>query len=338
MEPVLHNLASSQVILNYAAKLGVDVETCLSGTGITPGMFEDAEALITPEQEMRLIENLMLALPEVPALGFELGLQYNVATFGTWGFALRTSRNLREAVERAIRYIPLSTAYCVFATATEQDEYVITADPDGIPIQIRQFLLERDLGTAINLMRELKLAGQPVLRLDFSGASLPYAERIVDLSGTRVRFNSGRNALVMSSKEVMTPLPTFDVRQVRLLEDQCRQLMERRKIGGVAGQVRQLLLGDMGFVASLEEIAKSLALSPRSLRRKLDAEKSSFRAILEDSRYQLASQILESTEMKLDELAMHLGYADTPSFTRAFRRWKGISPGQYRTNSRVNPA
>lgn len=332
-EPVLHSLAISQVMVNFAALHGVDRDTCLMGTGIAPEQFQDADALITPAQELRLIENLMLALPDIPALGFELGRQYNVSTFGTWGFALRTSRTLREAMDRAIRYLPLSTAYCCFSTACEGEEFVITADAGGIPVHLRQFLLERDFGTAATLIRELNLAGDPILRLEFAGRPPPHAARIRALCTFPVQFGGPRHALVIRLTDAMTPLPMFDERLVRLLEDQCQQLMQRRQTGGVAGRVRQQLLGGAGLLATLEEVAQALHLSPRTLRRKLDAEGTSFRALVEDARQQLALQLLSLTDMKLDEMALQLGYADTASFTRAFRRWRGVSPGQYRTQT-----
>ena len=87
--------------------------------------------------------------------------------------------------------------------------------------------------------------------------------------------------------------------------------------------------------ASLDEVAAALHMSARSLRRKLDAEGSSYRAVLEEARRQMADQLLRSTTMKIEEMAVHLGYADTASFTRAFRRWHGASPGQYREQLRT---
>lgn len=329
-EPVMHSLTISQVMLNYAAAHGVSADDCLTGTGITPTMLQDSDALITPTQEMRLVENLMLALPDIPALGFELGMQYNVSTFGTWGFALRTSRNLREALERAIRYLPLSTAYCSFMSMTETDEFVVIADPSSIPTHLRQFLLERDLGTAVNLIHELNLAGRFIHRLELVGPALPYHLRIETLLGVPVRFNAGRNALVMSAHDVTRSLPTFDEHLVRLLEDQCAHLLASRKIGGLPGQVRQHLLGGLGLLASLDDVAHALNTSSRNLRRKLEAEGTSFRVLVEEARQQLATQLLSMTSMKLDEIALHLGYADTASFARAFRRWQGVAPGQFR--------
>ncbi len=329
-----HPVAISQVMVNFAARYGVDAETCLLGTGITEAQLRDADALVAREQEMRLIENLMLALPDIPALGFELGLRYNVATFGIWGFALRTSRSLREAIQSALRYLPLSTAYCRLAIFFDQQEYGISADPSDIPHHVRQFLLERDTATAINLFDELALSGLRVLRLEFEGRAPAYADRIEALCGIAPHYECSRNAIVLRRQDAELPLPMYDAHLVRLLEEQCRAQLERRQVAGIAGQVRQLLLGSTGLVASLEDVASQLAMAPRSLRRRLAEEGTSFRNLVDTERGQLAGQLLENTEMKLEEMALQLGYGDTASFTRAFRRWFGQSPSEYRKASK----
>lgn len=332
---VRHPIAIGQVMVNFAAHKGVDTDTCLLGTGITPAQLRDADTLIEREQEMRLIENLILALPQVPALGFELGLQYNVATFGIWGFALRTSRNLREAMQRALRYLPLSTAYCALSMSISDDEFRVQADPSAIPQHLRQFLLERDTATAVNLLRELSLAGASVRRLEFQGDRPGHAARIEALCGFSPRYGRDANMLVLRREDAELPLPTYDAHLVRLLEEQCRLQLERRQLGGAAGQVRQLLLGPLGMIASIEDVAQQLAMSPRNLRRRLDDEGTSFRHIVDTERKQLATQLLENTEMKLEELALQLGYGDTTSFTRAFRRWLDQAPGEYRRARRT---
>jgi len=327
---VMHPVAIVQVMVNFATRYGVDAETCLLGTGITAAQLREADALIAREQEMRLIENLILALPQVPALGFELGMQYNVATFGIWGFALRTSRTLREAIGRALHYLPLSTAYCRFWSVIDEREFAFCADPGAIPQHLRQFLLERDTGTAVNLLKELSLSGIRALGLEYEGPAPTHAARIEALCGIAPRYGSARNAIVLRREDVETPLPMYDAHLVRLLEDQCRAQLNRRQVSGVTGQVRQLILGPLGLVASLEDVAQHIAMAPRSVRRKLEKEGTSFREIVDAERQQLAMQLLQDTRMKLDEIALQLGYGDTASFTRAFRRWFGQAPGEYR--------
>lgn len=332
-----HPVVISQVMVNFAARYDVDVQTCLLGTGIIEAQLRDADVLIEREQEMRLIENLMLALPDVPALGFELGLRYNVATFGIWGFSLRTSRSVREAVQCALRYLPLSTAYCKLAIFRGPHEYGISVDASAIPHHLRQFLLERDMATAVRLFDELALSGLQILRLEFQGRPPAHADRIEALSGIAPHYGCSRNALVLRRQDAELPLPMYDAHLVRLLEEQCRAQLDRRQVGGITGQVRQLLLGAAGLAASFEDVASQLAMAPRSLHRRLTEEGTSFRNLVEAERKQLAGQLLESTEMKQDDLAFQLGYGDSTAFARAFRRWFGQSPSEYRKLSKVSP-
>ncbi len=331
---ILHPIAISQVMLNFAASLGVSADTCLLGTGIEANHLCDSEALIGREQEMRLVENLMLALPEEPALGFKLGLQYNVSTFGIWGFALRTSRTLYEALRHALRYLPLSTAYCRMDILEQGDMLGISMDAREIPRHLREFLLERDMATATNLVREISLSGVHIQDMTLQVPVLEHAEVIESLCGIRPRLGCEHNALLLPRNEAEKSLTTFDAHLVRMLDDQCRQQLERRQQSGLTGQVRALLLGQLGLVAGIDDVAGALALSPRSLRRKLDEEDTTFRQILEAERRQLAEQMLASTQMTLDEMAIHLGYSDTASFTRAFRRWHALAPGEYRKQQR----
>lgn len=329
-DPILHPIVISQVMMNFAATLGIDNETCLQGTGITDETLMDSESLVARDQEVRLIENLILALPDTPALGLKLGLQYNVATFGIWGFALSTSRTLRDAAKTAIRYLPLSTAYCRLYSFDEGGLFGIGLDPEAIPPHLRQFLLERDLATGVNLIQELSLSGLAISKAEFEGPEPSYADFVAEVLGVEPAYNRHRNAIMVSGPAADRPLPTFNSRLVRMLNDQCRLQLEQRQTSGLAGLVRQQILGPLGLVAALEEVAGALAMSSRSLRRKLEQEGTSFRSLVDEERRQTATQILSGSDMKLDELAIHLGYTDTASFNRAFRRWMGMSPGEYR--------
>ena len=332
IQDTLHPVVISQVIVNFAEHYGVDKETCLLGTHISPAQLQDSEALISSRQEMALIENLILALPNEAALGFKLGLQYNVSTFGVWGFALRTSRTLHEAMVLGLRYLPLSTAYCRLQLFEENGFYGVIFNADLIPSSLRQFLLERDMATGINIIHELSLVGVKISSIEFQGEPPDYVDYIESQCGFRPIYHSSRNAMMIKVEEASRVLPTFDAQLVKLMNEQCHLQLQRRQQVGIIGQVRQQILGSLGLVASLEQVAEALAMSPRSLRRKLEHENTSFKLLLDQERQQIAKQLLVGSQMKLDELAFHLGYTDTASFSRAFRRWENCSAGEYRKN------
>ena len=328
----LHPVAISQVMLNFAQRNGIDRQTCLLGTGILESELSSGEGLVTRTQEMRLIENLMLALPEVGASGFELGLQYNLATFGVWGFALRTCKTLREAVALGVRYLPLSTAYCRIFLCEEEDAFGITFDPDPIPPHLRQFLLERDMATSLNLAREISLHGAEFKAIEFTGTPDVDAAALKALCGIAPTFGAGSNRIMVNRAGASRPFSGYDPALTRMLEQQCQQRMDTVESSGIAGKVRQKLLGELGLGASLNDMARDLALSTRSLRRKLEQEGTSYRDLVEEERRQLALQLLGNTTMKIEEVAAHLAYTDAGGFVRAFRRWQGCSPSTYREN------
>ena len=237
-------------------------------------------------------------------------------------------------MQRAVRYLPLSTAYCRFSLVDDTQGFGWVVDPEPVPRHLRQFLLERDTATGINLLKELSLAGISVEALDYSCPAPDYAPQIAALAGITPRYSRPRNALILSRADAERRLPMYDANLVRLLDAQCQSQLKLRQSSDLIGNVRLQLLGSLGLAASLEEVALQLAMSPRSLRRKLEREHTTFRGIVEDERKLLAERLLQSTTMKLDEMALQLGYADTASFTRAFRRWFGHSPGEYRSQRR----
>lgn len=334
IKTILRPVAISKVMINFAINEGVDLETCLLGTAISEHQLNDGSALIEPEQEMRLIENLMLALPDISVLGFRIGLCYNIATFGIWGFSLRTCRTLRDALQIALRFLPLSTAYCEISPFEQDGAFSLQMNPQGIPSHLRQFLLERDMAASIVLVKELSLNEIQSVVAEFTESTSDDTRFIERICGAKPTFQNTYNAITIPNKYLDKPLSTYDATLASMLTEQCSRQLRERQTGGTAERVRQHILGDLGLTASLEDVASALAFSSRTLRRKLDQEKTSFRGLVEEERKQMAFQLLTNSDIKLDELAAHLGYTDTRSFTRAFQRWSSYSPGHYRQSKK----
>jgi AraC-like DNA-binding protein len=330
VKTTLRPVAISKVMINFALNEGVDLETCLLGTAISEHQLNDGSALIEPEQEMLLIENLMLALSGITVLGFRVGLCYNIATFGIWGFSLRTCRTLRDALQIALRFLPLSTAYCDISPVEQDGAFSLRINPQGIPCHLRQFLLERDMAASIVLVKELSLNEIQSVAAEFTAPTSEDTRFIEIACAAKPTFQNTYNAITIPSKYLDKPLSTFDATLESMLTEQCVRQLRKRQTSGTVERVRRHILGDLGLTASLEDVASALAISGRTLRRKLDQEKTSVRGLVEEERKQMAFQLLTDTDMKLDQLAAHLGYTDTRSFTRAFQRWSNCSPSHYR--------
>jgi AraC-like DNA-binding protein len=85
---------------------------------------------------------------------------------------------------------------------------------------------------------------------------------------------------------------------------------------------------------SLEEIASEFSMQPRTLNRRLQAENTTFRELINEARFEVARQLLGGTGMRIADVALALGYANTSGFSRSFQRWSGAAPSEWRSNYR----
>jgi AraC-like DNA-binding protein len=142
-----------------------------------------------------------------------------------------------------------------------------------------------------------------------------------------VRFNSDLNALRFASPWLKRPIPGADPRTFRNLEKQARELPQPDLIEKLRRSLRVLLLNG---VASGDAVADMLEMHRRTLNRRLMQQGTTFREVLDDVRFEAACQLLNDTEMTLDDIAAALAYAGASQFTRAFRRRSGAAPGKWR--------
>jgi AraC-like DNA-binding protein len=332
---IRRNVVSAQLLTRLAAEHGLGMEACLQGTKIDEEAFADPQTEISAGQELQVVRNILRHLGHIPGLGLDAGQRYRLSSYGIWGFALASSPTFRSAAQIAIRYLDLSYAFVRFRIEQRGPDLLIMMDDSEIPEDLRQFLVERDFAAWANAAGEMRPGGFPSHHAHFRFARPAYAERFTKLAGVEPSFGEAINAVIIDAAFLDEPLPQANPMLARLCEEQCRQLLAKRLVReGVAGQVRDRLLRLSGKLPSITEIADELCMAPRSLRRRLDEEGTSFRALLDEVRQALAEEMLTTVGMKLDEVASRLGYAEPASFIHAFKRWKGVSPNVYREQQR----
>lgn len=322
---------STQMLVQFGMARGMSLNQCLHDTGVDARAFSDPSTEILFWQELKLIRNLLGVLGPVPGLGLDAGSACRLSSHGIWGFALLSSPTFRNAAEVAVRYSDLSHAMARFRLERRDLNLLLILDGSDLPADVHQFVVERDFAAWANAARELRPGGFPAALAQFQFPRPSYGWRFDKLCGVRAEFDAPVNAVLLDSKKLDAALPQANPLMARICELQCRQLLARRRVrAGVAGQVRDRLARSPAAKLSLDAIAEELHMATRTLRRRLDEEGTSFRDLLGEVRQALAEELLLTSEMKVDDIASRLSYAEPAAFINAFKRWKGMSPTAYR--------
>lgn len=320
--------ATCRHLLEAARLHGIDVAACLAGTGLSVADIEDSATEVQAGQELGIVRNVLACVDDPHEFACDVGLQYNFANMGVFGYALLASPTLGDAVNIACRYATLSSTFLRLSRHDAADGVVIEFDDSAVPADVRSFLLARDLFALTTMVPLLlsQLESDIEVKVELPGIEFP-TERI-DLPRVTVEFDtsSARSALRIPADVLALAMPAADPATAEACAQQCEELLQtRRQRRGIAARVRGRLVRDPGALPSMATIAAELGITERTLHRRLAAEHTSYRALVDEVRATLAATLLGSG-LTVEETARQLGYSEAAAFTRAFLRWSGGTP------------
>ena len=322
--------AASRHIAEVAIGKGLTDSEVLGGTGLTLEDLGNPATVVRAHQELAIIRNVIGRLGDRPGLGSEVGALSSLADTGILGYAMMASPTFGDAVALACRYISLTPSFFRLAEPRiDEADALIGFDMTAVPHDVRRFMAERDLGLMLRLFPALLGAVDTPMtfRVAFADVELPID--VVELNGLTVRVEaSDRNALIFPAELLNRPMPVADPQTAAICIRQCEDLLNRRTVRqGFAAAVRTRMIQQSKGIPSMATVAAELCMTERTLHRKLTAEGTSFRALLDEVRSTLAAEMLGSG-MTVEETARRLGYSETAAFTRAHSRWTGTPPSR----------
>ena len=326
--------AAARVLVALGVEHGLDETAALAATGLAPAALDDRATLVEAAQELAIARNLIVALGDPPGLGAAAGKRYTLGMLGVWGFALLSSPTVRDVLVLGTRYAALSFAFIRPRYDEDARRACVELDDGEIPSDVRAFFVERELAKLATLLPTVLGSPEGVVfetRLDGArGGALRRA-----LPGVQLRLGRPSHSVTMPAARLGESLPQSDRDAARSLEQQCRELLDRRRRAGpVAARVRGRLLARPADMPDMATVAREIAVDERTLRRRLREEGTTFRAIVDEVREMLATEFLTTAGLTIDETAARLGYHDAAGFSRAFTRWTGARPGALRAGSR----
>jgi AraC-like DNA-binding protein len=317
--------------------LGADPAEVFAEAGLDLALFSDLENLISLK-ELGALVKLCVARTGCQHFGLLVGQRGGLQSLGLVGLVVRFSPDVRTALRRLGQYMHLYHGGQITALVEDDGTAILTyglyepgteaVDQIGDGAIAILFNIMRALCGPDWLPREVQLARRKPADVR------PYRR----FFGAPLRFDAERDALVMSAHWLTRRLPEADVGLQRLLQGHIDTLEARH--GDDFPEVVRSVLGTALLTghASAEQVAALFSVHSRTLTRRLAAFGTNFKELVDESRFEIARQMLLNTALDVSQIAESLDYADASAFTRAFRRWSGTTPAAWRAaRSRRSP-
>ncbi|MDF1781674.1 MAG: AraC family transcriptional regulator [Alcanivoracaceae bacterium] len=329
LRPAVHP-TYPRLICAYLRQAGFDNDTILQDTRLQWAQLLDEHRFVSIEQLVRLIRRAV-ELTGKPWVGLEIGKSVSVSAHGSLGYAAVSARDLREVLKTVSRFIVLRLQV-VDVTFEEVGDQCLLRIRETIDLgEAREFLHDALLATYFQLVDTITSQKFRHVRVDLPFERPAWAGEYEAVLECPVVFNAPELCLSFSAELLDTPCLTADVGIFRSALRDCENQLKQLDAGGIISQkVSNQFLNSSGNYPTLDEVAQNLAMSKRTLIRKLKAEGTSFQELLDGMRQELAAWYLLETKLPVEQIAERLGYQDTSNFSRTFRRWFAMSPVEMR--------
>ncbi|MFZ5573432.1 MAG: AraC family transcriptional regulator [Thermodesulfobacteriota bacterium] len=318
------------LLSEYVKGRGGGPEPLLEGSGIRAEDLNDHAKLITVQQELTVIKNLVRLLPD-PRLGLEIARNTTVSANAYITIPAMFCDTFLDAIRLMFEYIELSLANFRYTLLVDAGKAVLHMKELFDFGEFRRIVFELELASVYSI--GTNILGEPLVLKTIHIAYPPpaYASFYQELFRCPIAFNARRHEIIFDSRYLSRRLPQANPLVRDAYEKECKRAHARiREQGGVLEKIRHELLIQGRDVISFQKLAGRLNMSPRTLRRHLAAENSSYKSLVNDFLKSKALGLLENTDYSLEKIAEELGYSSASNFCHAFKSWTGHPPSSYR--------
>ena len=311
---------------------GVPVAPLLKRAGLAAEVIAKPDERLSVPSQITMLEQAAIALND-PYFGFTLACSHDPREIGLLYYVMASSHTLGEALKRLARYSRVTNEALVFGYR-EGSRLVVTLSYSGVPRHSDRHQIEFCMFAVLRICR--MLTGYNIVPQQFwiahhrSEVTLEMARFV----GTKVEFGADADQFALNLDTRELPLIHADHHLNDLLLKYCEAALAGRR-----GDMSQLRTRVENAISSLlphgrvlvEDVARRLGMSERTLARKLSDQGLNFTEILQQLRHDLAIRYLDDRKLHVSKIAWLLGFHEVSAFTHAFKRWTGKTPREVRT-------
>jgi AraC-like DNA-binding protein len=327
------SIAVVRAIVGELERQGLSSEAVLSECGLDPRLLADPGTEIPVGDYARIVEAVIARAPD-PAFGLLAGLHAPTGAAHVLGFVLVNSRTLRDAILMFQRYASLLLEGSEWSFLESSEEASFGFVHGHVAGPVARFEAELVLTYVLARFRLHFLGPNARLeRVRFVHPEPAWSDVYARIFRCPVEFGAARNELVFDRDFLDVVQLHSDAWVCELLRDRAELLLrERRSDDRLRGRVKDVLKyrlssGD----TQADAVAREVGLTTRTLRRKLSLLGCTLRELSDEARRELACQALRSPDRSIKDVAYELGFAEPSAFHRAFKRWTGLTPHQFRS-------
>ena len=321
---------SSAVLLLWKAleSYGCDGRALFAQVDLDPDRLHDPNARY-PFTSLTRLWKLAAQATQDPCLGLTVARFWHPTTFHALGYSWMASQSLKDALMRMARYSAIVTDSLRMDLAGSAEGFEFTLQPKFAPPADEA--IDAAMAIILGMCRTSYGSTCNPLRVTMQRDTPAVVDAFSQVFRAPIQFSAPENMLLFSKADLTAPLPTANAELARANDRVITNYLARfthdsTKIRVEAKLLEQLSSGQ----ATQESIAKALAMSPRTLQRNLKQEGTSYKQLLEETRRDLASQYIKESRLSVNEITFMLGFSEPANFSRAFKRWTGVSPSEYR--------
>lgn len=310
----------------------IDADAFFRRFGLDPGLINEPRT----RYPYRLLCEAWVeaaATTQNESIGFETTRHYTPLDLNALGVTFLSSTTLLEALQRLIRYESVLNSNLSFSIVESDDRIDLVSEIPDVPPNAARIVEDSRMSVLIHICRlGLNMDLDP-LEVAFTYPEPQTTGEHFAVFRCPLKFSQPLSRVSFSLADVQRPF-TASNRELALSSDQILDgMIQELKESDIVSQVKRAIIDDLPSGNPSEEaIARRIFLSSRTLQRRLSDENTNFRTLLLEVRRNLAQKYLADKSMPLAEISYMLGFSDTSSFSRAFKKWTGDPPAVFRTN------
>jgi len=322
--------AAASLIGSTLRDYGISVEDVFRDAGLAHETVASPEVRY-PFAKMQHMWRLAVERTGDPCFGLAVAEHIKPQAFHGLGFVWFSSDTLFDALARLVKYQRMISTVADITLEETEGSVRLNVEVRRSPVDIEYEAIDAAVGVFVNLCRLATYKTFNPVRLSLKRPRPGCADRFEALFQSPVEFGAESNVLYLDPVLLREPLPGANSELARANDQVVIDYLGRFDRENLSMQVRSRLIELLpGGQPTQKDIASSLNLSVRNLQRRLRAEGISFKLLLDETRKDLATQYIRDSHRRIGEITYLLGFSEPSNFTRAFRRWTGASPNEFR--------